>query len=53
MSEIVIKAKYDQITGVCKYFTLGTIESDISGGLYIKKDVPIPKRIVIEIKEGE
>ena len=48
-----LKAKYDCIMGKCKHFTIGKLGDEISGGIYIKKGIEAPDKIVVIFKEAE
>ena len=50
---MILIAKYDQITGKRKHFTIGKPGSKISGGIYFGKGVPIPKELTIMFKFKE
>jgi hypothetical protein len=47
MSEVKIKAKYDQKIGKCFHYTIGKPLQVISGGLYFLEGTPVPEQITI------
>ncbi len=52
---IVLKAKRDMgsLGLVYTHYTINTPDSDICGGIYIKKGIEVPSRLVIDIKNIE
>jgi hypothetical protein len=40
--------------GQCHHYTIGKVGDDVSGGIYVKKGTPPPKRIILvfdDVKE--
>jgi hypothetical protein len=48
-----IKVKFDQIMGNNRHYTFGEHISNFKGGIYVKKGVPVPKRVVLVFADGE
>jgi len=48
-----LQAIYDCTIGKRKHFIVGTVDSQISGGLYLKEGVELPERILLTFIKGK